>query len=58
MTGLDTNVLLRYLVQDDEAQLRAVLNLLLRKGGDIFCSRLGAGRTRLGAKLNLSLDSG
>ena len=32
MTGLDTNILVRYLVQDDETQFRAVLRLLTRKG--------------------------
>ena len=32
MTALDTNVLVRYLAQDDEAQFRAVLRLLNRKG--------------------------
>jgi|APTNR8051073442_1049403.scaffolds.fasta_scaffold51791_2 predicted nucleic-acid-binding protein len=31
MTGLDTNVLVRYLAQDDEEQLRAVLAMLLKK---------------------------
>jgi predicted nucleic-acid-binding protein len=36
MTGLDTNVLVRYLVQDDETQLRAVLNLLLKKKATFF----------------------
>lgn len=36
MTGLDTNVLVRYLTQDDEAQLRAVLTLLLKKGATFF----------------------
>lgn len=36
MTGLDTNVLVRYLAQDDEAQLRAVLTLLLKKGATFF----------------------
>jgi len=36
MTGLDTNVLVRYLAQDDDAQLRAVLNLLLKKGATFF----------------------
>ncbi len=36
MTGLDTNVLVRYLVQDDEEQLRAVLALLLKKGAVFF----------------------
>ncbi|MDB6119982.1 MAG: putative nucleic-acid-binding protein contains domain [Verrucomicrobiaceae bacterium] len=36
MTGLDTNVLVRYLAQDDETQLRAVLGLLLKKGATFF----------------------
>lgn len=36
MTGLDTNVLVRYLAQDDEAQLRSVLALLLKKGATFF----------------------
>ena len=36
MTGLDTNVLVRYLAQDDDAQLRAVLALLLKKGATYF----------------------
>ena len=36
MTGLDTNVLVRYLAQDDEAQLRTVLALLLKKGATFF----------------------
>jgi predicted nucleic-acid-binding protein len=36
MTGLDTNVLVRYLAQDDEDQLRAVLALLLKKGATFF----------------------
>jgi len=36
MTGLDTNVLVRYLVQDDETQLRAVLALLLKKKATFF----------------------
>ena len=36
MTGLDTNILVRYLAQDDEAQLRAVLALLLKKGATFF----------------------
>ncbi|MDI1315383.1 type II toxin-antitoxin system VapC family toxin [Prosthecobacter sp.] len=33
---MDTNVLVRYLAQDDEAQLRAVLTLLLKKGATFF----------------------
>ncbi len=36
MTGLDTNVLVRYLAQDDETQLQAVLALLLKKGATFF----------------------
>lgn len=36
MTGLDTNVLVRYLAQDDEAQLRAVLAMLLKKNATFF----------------------
>lgn len=36
MTGLDTNVLVRYLAQDDETQLRAVLALLLKKEATFF----------------------
>ena len=36
MTGLDTNVLVRYLAQDDETQLRTVLALLLKKGATFF----------------------
>lgn len=36
MTGLDTNVLVRYFAQDDEVQLRAVLGLLLKKGATFF----------------------
>ena len=36
MTGLDTNVLVRYLVQDDETQFRAVLALLLKKKATFF----------------------
>ena len=36
MTGLDTNALVRYLVQDDEEQLRAVLALLLKKNATFF----------------------
>ncbi len=36
MTGIDTNVLVRYLAQDDEAQLRAVLALLLKKNATFF----------------------
>jgi predicted nucleic-acid-binding protein len=36
MTGIDTNVLVRYLAQDDEAQLRAVLAMLLKKNATFF----------------------
>jgi predicted nucleic-acid-binding protein len=36
MTGLDTNTLVRYLEQDDEEQLRLVLNLLNKKGAVFF----------------------
>src|SRR5271154_5992584 len=36
MIGLDTNVLVRYLAQDDEEQLRQVLGLLLKKGATFF----------------------
>jgi predicted nucleic-acid-binding protein len=36
MIGLDTNVLVRYLAQDDEDQLRKVLGLLLKKGAKFF----------------------
>ncbi len=36
MTGLDTNVLVRYLTQDDPAQFQAALRLLNRKGATFF----------------------
>jgi len=36
MIGLDTNVLVRYLAQDDEEQVRQVLALLLKKGAMFF----------------------
>src|SRR4051794_8959823 len=36
MTGLDTNVLVRYLTQDDAAQFEATLRLLNRKGATFF----------------------
>lgn len=36
MTGIDTNVLVRYLAQDDEVQLRAVLALLLKRNATFF----------------------
>lgn len=40
MTGLDTNVLVRYLTQDDPAQFQAALRLLNRKGTSFFVSDL------------------
>ncbi len=40
MTGLDTNILVRYLTKDDEAQFRAVLRLLSKKGVILFVSDL------------------
>lgn len=36
MTGLDTNILVRYFAQNDEEQLRGVLKLLLKKGASFF----------------------
>jgi predicted nucleic-acid-binding protein len=36
MIGLDTNVLVRYLAQDDEEQLKQVLALVLKKGAAFF----------------------
>ena len=36
MTGIDTNVLVRYLAQDDEVQWRAVLAMLLKKNATFF----------------------
>ena len=36
MIALDTNVVVRYLVQDDDAQLRAVLRMLSRKGAAYY----------------------
>lgn len=36
MTALDTNVLVRYLAQDDEVQFRKVLQMLNRKREDFF----------------------
>lgn len=36
MTALDTNVLVRYLTQDDDAQFRKVLQLLNRKRAEFF----------------------
>ncbi|MGV3662465.1 MAG: PIN domain-containing protein [Prosthecobacter sp.] len=40
MTGLDTNILVRYFAQDDETQFRAALRLLTRKGSLYFISDL------------------
>lgn len=40
MTGLDTNVLVRYLARDDEAQHRRVMALLLKKGERFFVADL------------------
>jgi predicted nucleic-acid-binding protein len=40
VTGLDTNVLVRYLAQDDEPQLRQVMALLLKKGARFFVADL------------------
>lgn len=40
MTALDTNVLVRYLAQDDGPQFRAVLRLLNRKGATFFVADL------------------
>jgi len=36
MTGIDTHVLVRYLAQDDEVQLCAVLAMLLKKNATFF----------------------
>jgi predicted nucleic-acid-binding protein len=36
MTALDTNILVRYLAQDDEGQFQKVLRLLDRKGARFF----------------------
>ena len=36
MTGLDTNILVRYLTQDDPGQFQASLRLLNRKGSTFF----------------------
>lgn len=36
MTGIDTNVLVRYLAQDDEVQLRGVMAMLLKKNATFF----------------------
>jgi predicted nucleic-acid-binding protein len=40
MIALDTNVLVRYLTQDDEAQFRAVMRLLNRRGASFLISDL------------------
>ncbi len=40
MTGLDTNILVRYLTQDDPTQFAAALRLLNRKGAVFFVSNL------------------
>lgn len=40
MIGLDTNILVRYLTQDDENQFRRVLNLLSTKGSQFYLSDL------------------
>ena len=36
MIGIDTNVLVRYFAQDDEAQLRTVLAMLMKKNATFF----------------------
>lgn len=36
MTGLDTNILVRYLTQDDVRQYRAVMQLLANEGSTFF----------------------
>jgi predicted nucleic-acid-binding protein len=36
MTGLDTNILIRYLTQDDPAQFHAALRLLTKKSATYF----------------------
>lgn len=46
MTGLDTNVLVRYLTQDNEEQLRLVLAMLLKKDATFFVSDLVLVETR------------
>ena len=46
MTGLDTNILVRYLTQDDEEQLRVLLAMLLKKGATFFVSDLVLVETR------------
>ena len=40
MIGLDTNVLIRYLTRDDEAQYRATMNLLTRRSATFFIADL------------------
>ena len=40
MIGLDTNILVRYLTQDDENQFRRVLKLLSTKGSLFYLSDL------------------
>lgn len=40
MIALDTNIIVRYLAQDDETQFRAVLRLLIRKGQSYFVADL------------------
>ncbi|MEJ7590297.1 MAG: type II toxin-antitoxin system VapC family toxin [Planctomycetaceae bacterium] len=40
MIGLDTNVLVRYLTRDDEAQYRATMKLLTRKAARFFVADL------------------
>lgn len=40
MIALDTNILVRYLTQDDEAQFLAVMRLLNRKSARFFVSDL------------------
>lgn len=40
MTALDTNVLVRYLTQDDEAQFQKVLQMLNRKKATFFACDL------------------
>lgn len=36
MTGLDTNILVRFLTQDDEVQCRAVQSMLMKRGATFF----------------------
>jgi len=40
MTGLDTNILIRYLTQDDPGQFQAALRLLNTKGASFFVADL------------------